>query len=321
MVIRNDDYLWVVVPEGVHRVTVEGLLPDTTEWEWTFLLEPHRVAIDAPDWTVTGVRPNGVPEQQIFFARKQKSAESEAAYDQKDFQAIVAVDRHLEVGLVWKVSNVVTRLSAAGKAISLKVPLLTNERVLTSNRIVEDGLLEVRLGAGESSFSWESELPVGAPIDLTATQTDRWVERWHLVTSPVWNVALSGLAPVFEPQQEQLIPTWHPWPGESVNLSFSQPKAVEGATITVHSVHHQTTLGHRQRTAELKLDLECSIGSDFAVNLNPEAEISSLNLDGRTIPVRRVGSQLIIPLRPGKQSVAVAWRTAADADAGQSGAD
>ena len=117
---RDDGYLWVVVPEGVHRVTVEGLLPNATEWEWTFLLKPRHVSIDAPGWKVTGVRPTGVPEQQVFFSRQRKATEGEAAYDRKDFNAIVAVDRHLEVGLVWQVRNQVTRLPSAAKAVSLE---------------------------------------------------------------------------------------------------------------------------------------------------------------------------------------------------------
>ena len=99
LVCRQDEYLWVTVPAGVHRVVVEAMLPDATEWEWTFLLRPRRVAIDAPGWTVTGVRPNGVPESQVFFARQQPETAGEAAYDRKDFNAIVAVDRHLEIGL------------------------------------------------------------------------------------------------------------------------------------------------------------------------------------------------------------------------------
>jgi len=55
---------------GVH---IEGLLADVGEWEWTFALKPHRVTIEAPGWTVSGIRPDGVPEQQVFFARKEKS--------------------------------------------------------------------------------------------------------------------------------------------------------------------------------------------------------------------------------------------------------
>jgi hypothetical protein len=309
VVRRSDGYLWVTVPEGVHKVVVEGLLPDAPEWEWTFLLKPRHVSIDAPAWDVTGVGPNGVPEQQVFFVRKQQLTEGEAAYDQKHFHAIVAVERRLEIGLVWKVRNMVTRLSSPGKAVSLQVPLLARESVLTSNVVVENGLIEVRLGAGETQFAWESELPVGGEIRLDAQQTDQWVERWYLVTSPVWNVVLSRLAPVFESQEQNLIPAWHPWPGEGATLALSKPAAVSGDTITVQHVRHETALGSRGRTTQLKLDLECSLAMDFMIGIDPAAVISSLKLDGQMIPVRRDAAQLIVPSRPGQQVVEVTWRT------------
>ena len=313
LVRRRGGYLWVNVPKGIHVVTVEGLLPDTTEWEWTFLLKPRRVSIDAPTWDVTGVRPNGIPEQQVFFSRKKKVTEGEAAYDQKNFRAIVKVDRHVEVGLNWKVRNVVSRLSSPGKAVSVKVPLLAGERVLTSNVVVESGAVEraveVRLGAGQTNFTWESELPRGNDFHLEAKLTDDWVERWHLVTSPVWNVALSGLSPVYESSQESLVPVWHPWPGESVTLSFSRPEAISGDTITVRQVKHEVTLGDRQRTTNLRLELESSLGSDFVIEIDPAAKISSLKINDRVIPVRREGAKLFVPVRPGRQSVVVAWRT------------
>lgn len=309
VVRRRDGYLWVTAPRGVHKVVVEGLLPDAAEWEWTFLLKPRHVSIDAPGWNVTGIRPNGVPEQQVFFVRKQQLSEGEAAYDQRQFQAIVAVQRHLEIGLVWKVHNIVTRLSSPGKAVSLKMPLLARESVLTPNTVVENGLIELRLGAGETQFEWESELPVGAEIRLNAEQTDQWVERWYLVTSPVWNVALSGLAPVFESQEQNLIPAWYPWPGEGATLVFSRPEAVKGDTVTVQDVRHETVLGSRQRTTGLQLGLECSLAKDFVITMDPNVDISSLKLNGQMILVRRDGAKLIVPTRTGKQSVEVAWRT------------
>lgn len=305
-VCRREGYLWANVP----KVVVEGLLADTGEWEWTFLLRPRRVLIDAPDWNVTGVRPNGIPEQQVFFTRKQRAAESQAAYDRKDFYPIVAVERQIEVGLIWKVHNTVTRLSSSGKAVSLKVPLLAGESVLTSNVVVQRGQIDVRLAAGETKFQWDSELPITQAIQLSAQKTDQWVERWQLVASPVWNVALAGLAPVFEPQQQMLIPTWQPWPGEEIMLSFTRPQAISGDTVTVQSANHEISLGDRQRTTKLKLDLECSLGSDLAIALSPEAEITSLTLDGRALPVRREGRNLVVPSHLGKQSIEATWRTA-----------
>src|SRR5205807_174481 len=128
-------------------------------------------------------------------------------------------------------------------------------------------------------------------------------ERWRLIASPVWDVALAGIAPVFDSQQERLIPTWQPWPGEEVTLTFARPEAVSGETVTVQAVNHEVSLGDRQRTSKLKLDLECSLGSEFAIGLNPNAEITSLTLDGKLLPVRREGKNLLLSAHPGKQSV------------------
>jgi len=306
---RDDGYLWVVVPAGVHRVRVDGLVPSATEWEWAFRLKPRRVAIDAPGWTVTGLRPNGVPENQIFFARQREAAAGEAEYDRKDFKAIVAVGRHLEIGLIWQVRTLVTRLAQTGKAVSLRVPLLAGEKVLTPGVIVQERSVEVRLGAGEAEFAWESELPIGLELGLVAEPTERWVERWHLVTSPVWNVALAGLAPVFETSERHLVPVWHPWPGERVTPAFSKPEAVSGDTLTVRRVSHVIALGSRQRASELTLEVEASLGDDFILELDPQAEVSSLKLDDRSIPVRREGARLVVPVHPGSQAVRVEWRS------------
>jgi hypothetical protein len=309
LVCRKDGYLWIVLPQGVHQVLVESMLPDVSDWEWTFLLKPRRVSVTAPGWNVTGIGDNGIPEEQVFFRRQQQTAEGEAAYDRKDFNAVVVVDRQLEIGLVWQVRTEVTRMSAAGKAVSFKLPLLPGESVLTANVEVNDGQIDVRLGAGQEMFAWNSELPVGAEIPLTTRETDDWIERWHLVTSPVWNMTQSGLAPVFEPQQENLVPVWHPWPGEAVTLAFQKPAAVSGDIITVQQVDHTLSLGSRQRTTQLKLVVECSIGSDFLVDVDPEAVISSLSLDGQSIPVRRDGRDLILALHPGRQTVDIVWKT------------
>ncbi len=319
---REDGYLWVVLPAGVHRVRIEGRLADATEWEWTFQLKPRRVAIEAPDWTFTGVRPDGVPEQQIFFARKQKAAAGAASYDRQDLQTAAAIDRHLELGLLWQVRTTVTRLSPPGKAIALRVPLLPGENVLSSNAVVKEGFIELRLSAQEQTFTWESGLAVTEHIHLATRADDAWVERWHLVASPVWNVAISGLPPVFEADaaapaasnrtisagRGDLIPTWQPWPGESVDLAISRPEAIAGATVTASRATHEITLGKRQRVSQLELSLRCSVGEDFLIDLPAAADITSLMHNGKPMPVRKDGSRLIIPLRPGEQAVTIGWK-------------
>lgn len=308
---RDDGYLWLPVPQGVHQVKASGLLPDVPDWEWTFLLKPHSVAIEAPEWTVNGVSAAGVPDQQVFFSKIMKTSPGEAGYDRQDFSTLASVERRIELGLVWQVRTTVTRLSAAGKAIALRVPLLEGENVLSSNAQIKDGLIEVRLGAQQGAFQWESELTPSATLQLASGAADSWVEVWQLVASPVWNVSISGLAPVFEPGNPDLVPVWHPWPGESVKLAVSRPEAIPGATVTVEKAGRAVTLGMRQSTSVLDLGLRCSLGEDFPITLPTDAEVTALTLNGAAIPARMDSRNLIVPLRPGEQAVHLEWKTAA----------
>ena len=57
-------------------------------------------------------------------------------------------------------------------------------------------------------------------------------------------------------------------------------------------------LGDRQHHGDLRLELECSLGSDFGIALDEKAEITSLTLDGRTLPVPREGAKLIVSVHP-----------------------
>jgi hypothetical protein len=306
---RDDGYLWVALSAGVHQVHVEGLLADVTEWEWTFQLKPHRVTVDAPGWSFSGVRADGIPEQQVFFTLKQKQAGAEASYDRQDLHTVAALDRHLELGLVWQIHNEISRLSPGDRAISLRVPLLAGEKVLSSNVTPQDGFIDARLGASEKTFSWDSELTPTDKLSLVTKGDDAWVERWYLVASPVWNITMSGLAPVFESDAANLVPVWHPWPGEKVDLTISRPEAINGATVTVHNARDTVTLGARQRSSQLDLQLQCSLGEDFAIEIPAAADVTSLTQNGTPIPVRRDGLRVIVPLQPGEQTISAQWTT------------
>lgn len=306
---RADGYLWIALERGVHQVHVEGLLGEATEWDWAFQLRPHRVQIDAPEWTFSGVRPDGAPEQQVFFSRKQKVTAIQTGYDRQDYQAVAHVERHIELGLVWQVHTTVTRLSSAdGKALSLRIPLLPGENVVSANAILKDGFIEVRLPA-HAQFSWESELQVVPELKLAAKPDSSWVESWFLVASPVWNLGFEGLSPIFERTTQDLTPIWHPWPGESVTWKISRPEAIPGATVTVGKVSHEETLGKRQRTSQLDFTARCSLAQDFLVELPQGADVTSLSLNSTSLPVRREGAKLVIPLRTGEQTVAIAWKS------------
>ena len=252
--------------------------------------------------------PDGVPEQQVFFTAEQRVVSGAASYDRQELQPVARVERHLELGLQWQVRTVVTRLSPPGRAVALRVPLLPGENVLSEGAMVRDGMMEVRLGAQDPAFTWESGLTPGTGIDLATRTGDGWVERWHVVASPVWNLTFSGLGPVFEGERADLVQVWHPWPGESARLELLRPEALAGATMTVARATHAVQVGRRQRVASLDLSVRSSLGEDFVMELPEGAEVTSLQHDGQAVPVRRDGRKLIVPVRPGEQALAVGWK-------------
>ncbi len=304
---REDGYLWLLVDAGVHHVHVEGSLATMADWEWTFVLKPHQVKVETAGWTYAGVKPDGTPEAQVVFTRKQKATADQSSYESQEVTPIAVVERHVELGLIWQVHTKVVRLSPMGKAVVLRIPLLPGETVL-SDAMVKDGVIQAPLGAKEQVFTWDSSLEVANNLKLATRADDRWVERWYLLASPVWDVTLTGLAPVFEAQYPELVPVWRPWPGESTELAVNRPEAIAGATVTVSHGSLETNLGKRQRTSQLELTLRCSLGEDFLVEVPAEAEITSLLLDQNQIPVRKAAGKIIVPVHPGEDTVAIAWK-------------
>lgn len=315
--LRRDDQLWVLLPtSGVHRLTVAGRLREQSDWEWGFSLKPRRLSVDAPGWTVSGVRPDGSAEDQILFSRVQQEGGTAAAanYENPKTNHAILVERQIELGLVWRVRTTVSRLSPKGRAVAVQVPLLAGEKVVSAGRSVEDGRIEIRLGPDTDEVSWEGELSPEPEFTLAVPEDATWTERWRLIASSVWNVTFAGLDPVFTVFDDQLVPLWQPWPGESATVVVSRPEAVEGAVVTIDSATHTLVPGRRQRTGTLEISLRTSLGEDFAVGLPAEAEVTSLLHDGRSIPIRKEADAVVVPLRPGQQSIKVEWRMSGNPD-------
>jgi len=311
--LRRDGQLWALLPgPGIHSITLVGRLRDLSDWEWNFALKPRRVEVVAPGWNVSGLRPDGTPEDQLLFSQIQRAdAAATASYDRPDTRHALLVERQIELGLVWHVRTTVTRLSPPGRAVALKLPLLPGEKVVSQGRTVEDGSIEVRLAPDATELSWEGELPPTPTLTLATRESDTWTERWRLVASSVWNVELSGLAPVFEAVEDTLTPLWQAWPGESATLAIGRPEAVPGASVTVDRATHTLNPGRRQRSSSLSLSLRSSLGEDFPITLPADAEVTSLSHDGSPIPVRKDRDAVVVPLRPGAQQIDLAWRTPA----------
>ena len=314
---RRDGYLWVVMEPGVHRVQVEAMLAERADWQWTYLLRPRRLEVDAPEWEVGGLKPGGQAEEQVFFSQKTKPAERSGEYERQELAPVLRVERTVELGLTWQVRTTVRRLSPQGVGAQALVPLVEGERVLTSGIAVKDGAVEVRMGAREEAVSWESALPVTESFGLSAG-TGGWVESWKVEVSPVWNIAFDGLAPVYGEAGGVMVPQWNPWPGEKVVFTVKRPDSIPGPVVTINRLRYSLQPGARHREMKVEAEIRSTLGGDFVVKAPSGVGEMQVQVGGKAVPVRMEerpwastpDTRVALPLQPGVQTVTFRWTVA-----------
>ncbi len=305
----EDGTLWVKLEPGRHELVLEGALPDRDVVELPLPLRPHRVLARTAGWTLHGVHEDGVAEGNLQLERIRAAGDGGArGLEPGALPPFVRVERAITLGLDWQVATRVTRLSPADDALLLELPLLPGESVTTPGIRAEGGRAQLSLAPGASQAEWTSILEqqqgivLRAPVDTPAT------EVWRLDVSPVWHVEAAGIPPVHQPGEGARIREWRPWPGEEVALQIRRPAGVEGATATIDASALELRPGLRASDAELSVTLRSSRGAVHVFILPEGAELQSVSVDGVVQPIRQEGRELRVPLHPGRQLVALAWR-------------
>ena len=305
--------LWVLAPAGRHRIKLQGPAPARSQVDLPLPLRPARV-VDASDsalWVINGLNPDGVPQGALQLIRRQDTpADAEAkTLEPGVLPPLLKVSRTLQLGLDWSVVTRVQRLSPAGSPLIIDLPLIDGEAVTTAGVDVEDGKARVRLSAGADAAGFTSRLTPSDRIELTAPSDVRWSEEWRMDVAPLWHVDYRGI-PVIHHQDGQgaWLPTFAPWPGESVTVHVTRPGGVPGSQLTIDQSTLTVAPGQRAVDSTLALDIRASQGGQHVLTLPEGAGLRNVSIDGTTQPLRQEGREVALPIRPGSQSITLAWR-------------
>jgi hypothetical protein len=312
----KDGSLWVMIPEGIHSLTLFSEIPAENTIEISLPMRPGKVTVKARDWDIQGVSDEGKVEEVIKLTRliqfdKQNQAGSEQAGPERTLPVFLHVERTLSLGLTWQVSTTVTRVTPAGTPAVVRVPLIEGESVTTSGINVQDGDVHVNMGPDVRQISWVSTIKTQDAILLKAPGPVPWAETWILDASPIWHCEFEGI-PVVHHQDStgQWRPQWQPWPGEGVTIHVSRPKAIAGQTVTIDHARLTLTPGERSSRANLSMDMRSSQGGQHKIVLPDGARLQLVRISGKTLPVRDDGGDIVVPLKPGSQTIDVEWRQA-----------
>ena len=306
---RDNNNLWISLKSGEHQLILRGATPLLSKFTLPLPLKPKRVTIDKNGWEVVGLQENGLSDEQLQFSRinQTQTDKTKPTLEPGALPAFVRVERTVQLGLDWRVSTQVIRVSPPDSAIVVSIPLLPGEAVTSPGVRVKEGRVEVNIPAQQAVMQWESTLAKSEQIALTAPTTNQWIEVWRADVSPIWHVETTGIAVMHNDYSGQWLPEWHPWPGETVRMDITRPAAIVGQTLTIDESSLLIKPGQRLKEAALNFTVRSSQGTQHTVTLPENAALQSVAIDARSQPIRLQGRKLTLPINPGKQKVAVTW--------------
>ncbi|MGD9187199.1 MAG: hypothetical protein PVI89_03260 [Desulfobacteraceae bacterium] len=311
--LARDDggLLWAVVPRGLHTIVMLGSVAQSETVQIPLPLKPHAAAYTADGWSATGILPDGTVGSSIQLTRIQPThARTKTAVDKTALPPFLHVTRHLQLGTHWQVDTTIERVSPVGVPVVASVPLLAKESLTTAGLHVEQGHALINMSPEQTLVRFSSTLQVGPKIELTAPRAVPWTESWVLNVSPIWRCEFSGLNAIhYQDETAHWRPQWKPWPGETLSIQISRPEALGGQTVTIEQVRLIQTPGRRHSQNELALTIRTSHGGQHTIELPSRANLQSVQIDKKSLPVQQDGQWVTFPLQPGAQNVVVAWNS------------
>lgn len=305
-----DGVLWAYLRPGAHQIVMEGPLPNRESVSLPLPLKPYRVTSSVAGWRVEGLLEDGRAADTLQLVRTGGDGGSVAdRLAPIQLAPFVSVERHLNLGLQWRMTTRVVRLTPTGSPIVMQVPLLAGESVTTEGVRVKAGVVSLSMGPRVTQITWDSTLQEQGRIELRAPSSVAWTEVWRLDVSPVWHLEISGIPVVHAPQQQDVrLHEWRPWPGEGVSIQVSRPEGIAGQSLTIDSASMTVSPGLRATDTRIDLAFRSSRGAQHTINIPSGAQLQAVSINGELHPIRQDGRKVTLPVPPGRQNVSLTWR-------------
>lgn len=304
--VRDEQGLaWMLVGKGAHQILLEGALADNQVLGLP--MKPRLVTEHASGYRIEGVDAAGVPADALRISALGTRA---AAREQQRGQvpSFVRIERTFELGLRWQMLTRIERVSTDTAPVSIELPLLEGETVISEGVRSVKGHVQAVLPAQAGSMEWRSTLTQREVLQLESAKQNAWVEVWRFDTGALWHVEFDGLVPVHHQSEGRWLPEWRPWQGEMLKARITRPEGVAGRALTIDGAALEVKPGLRTMDTELNLTLRSSRGGEHAILLPEGAELLGASINGMSQPLRLEKNALRIPVLPGAQQVVLNWR-------------
>ena len=305
--------LWVRLPAGRHTLLLSGPVAAVDSLEIPFPTPPRVVEVDSDGWFVAGIKDRRLLSGSLQLTRLQTEVSGEAGvrWESSRFPAFARIERTVALDLDWSMTTTVTRLAPAQGALTLEVPLLEGESVLSDNFSVSDGRLLVSMAPNQNVVTWRSNLPLTSPLMLSAPAANSsWNEVWRVGVGSIWHAEFSGVPETESSDDgaEVRVAEFHPRGGESLTIAATRPTGSTGSSLAFDSVELSVEHGNRSSSTNLVLEYRSTNGAQHVLTLPQDAELTEVFIDGEPQSIRADDGRLVLPILPGEHEIDISWR-------------
>ena len=307
----GDGTYWLYVTPGRHSVTLRGPVPATDSLEIPFRTPPRVVSIDAEGWFIAGIKDRRLLSGSLQLTRLQTEEGGDTVrWESSRFPTFARVDRMVELDLDWRVRTTVYRVAPAQGALTIEVPLIDGETIVSGEFTVSDGSVLVSMNPQQHAVSWTSNLPLKSPLMLQAPGDAPWYETWRVAVGNIWNAEFTGLpeSNTGADVSDIRIAEFDPRAGEQLVISADRPEASTGSTLAFDSVALSVDYGAHSSDVSMSLQYRATRGAQHVVRLPGDAEVTGVIIDGRENSLRAEDGEMTLPILPGEHNITIAWR-------------
>jgi hypothetical protein len=302
--VRVGDQLLLRLDRGVHRIGLRYRLGTADSVSLRFVLRPQQVTFDGQGWSLDGVDGGRALGDSIALHRVRASSDGKDLPPVQSFPPYVRLTRTLELGVDWTVTNVVERIAPRDGGFSISLPLLPGEHPVGDDVLVKDGRINITFNANSDAVTWTSRLDHAAKLALSTPALGERAEVWEIFALPMWHVDATGVPTSASESGLR----YQPLPGETLQLAFTQPAAIAGASLAFDRVEVASTVGERAIETTLELRARSTRGGEHAIGLPAGAELLDAARDGEPINLAVRDGKLSLPLLPGAHAYTLRLR-------------
>jgi len=308
----GNNVLWLHVGAGRHKVTLRGPVPAVDSLEVQFPTQPRLVTVDSDGWFVAGIKDRRLLSGSLQLTRLQTDADGDETvrWESSRFPAFARIERIVELDLDWRVRTTVYRVAPVQGALTLDVPLIEGESIVSADFVVDENRVLVSMNPQQHSVSWTSDLPRKSPLTLSAEDGASWSEVWRIAVGNIWNAEFTGVpeSDTGSDVSDVRIAEFNPRGGEQLTLLATRPLAAQGTTLAFDAVNLSVQHGSRSSDTTLTLSYRSTTGDQHVLRLPEGADVTSVSIDGRPQTLRADNGELTLPISPGEHSINVNWR-------------